>query len=131
MKLKVERFPSQRGVFSKGFFMHIETKGGKTTGRTKQRYMLLQRNSVYSLCASAPARISQVELRSNKRDLLQVIELHTCVNLINKVKAQNITTETVPQQDFVLIRPDEIVAVRQNPRFESVPRLFAPTDDFS
>jgi hypothetical protein len=55
-----------------GFLVHVETKGGKTEGRQKQRYILLKRGAVYSLTAPLASSIINVELKSKRGELLPI-----------------------------------------------------------
>jgi hypothetical protein len=48
--------PDTRGAETPGFLVYVETKGGLTHGRQKQRYVLLKRNALYVL--SCPAAVS-------------------------------------------------------------------------
>jgi hypothetical protein len=45
------------------FLYFVETKGGKTFGRPKQRYLLLKRNSKYVLAVPSSIRIVNLQLR--------------------------------------------------------------------
>jgi hypothetical protein len=48
---------------SGSFLYFVETKGGKTSGRQKQRYLLLKRNSKYVMALSANMSIPQMRIQ--------------------------------------------------------------------
>ncbi len=70
-----------RGSEAAGFLIYVETKGGQTTGRQKQRYVLLKRNALYTLSApsgvvNAPSDVMSVTLRSYVGDVLPLAHWH-------------------------------------------------------
>jgi len=67
-KAAQEDLQSQDG----GFIYSVETKGGRSAGRQKQRYMLLQRGCIYALLVPPDLLVTKIETRDKHGEVTPV-----------------------------------------------------------